>query len=106
MGGGRDYDSTAGWGRNAATAGVAGATLCVPNNFMYGRLDTESSGSMATASNQTPLPSFDRQRIGNAIAVDSIGSPGRIKELDFRFVISGGGVAHAQVQGRRGQGES
>ena len=74
MGGGRDEDSTAVGGRNAATAGVAGATSCVPNDWPYGRLDTESSGGMAPASPQAPPPSFDRRRIGNAIAV---GSPGR-----------------------------
>ena len=30
-------------------------------------------------------PSFDRQRIGNTIAVDRVGSPGRVEELDRRF---------------------
>ena len=82
MGGGRDEDSTAIGGKNAATAGVAGATSCVPNDWPYGRLDTESSGRMAPASPQAPPPSFDRRRIGNAIAV---GSPGRVEELDCRF---------------------
>ena len=38
-----------------------------------------------TASPQAPSTSFDRRMIGNAIAIDSVGSPGRIKELDFRF---------------------
>ena len=32
VGGGRDEDSTAVGGRNTATAGVAGATSCVPND--------------------------------------------------------------------------
>ena len=32
VGGGRDEDSTALGGRNAATAGVSGATLFVPND--------------------------------------------------------------------------
>ena len=52
--GGRDEDSTAVGGRNGATAGVAGAILCVPNDWPYGRLDTESSGGMAPASPQSP----------------------------------------------------
>ena len=82
---GRDEDSTAVGGRNAATASVVGATLCVPNNWLYGRLDTEFSGGMARACSQAPPPSFDRQRIDNAIAVDGIGIPGRVKELDRRF---------------------
>ena len=67
---------------NAATAGVAGATSCVPNNWMYGLLDTDSPGRMAPESTQDPPPSFDRQRIGNAIAIDGVGSPGHVKELD------------------------
>ena len=60
VGGGRDEDLTAIGGKNAATAGVAGATLCVPNNWLYGQLDTESSGGMVPASPQLPPPSFDR----------------------------------------------
>ena len=85
LGGGRDEYSTAVGGRNAATAGVAGATLCVPNDFLYGRLDTESPGRMAPAPPQAPSPSFDRQRIGNNISVDGIVSPGCVEELDCRF---------------------
>ena len=42
VGWGRDEDSTAVGGRNAATAGVAGAILFIPNNWPYGRLETES----------------------------------------------------------------
>ena len=60
VGGWRDEDSTAVGGRNAATAGVAGATLFVPNDWPYGRLDTESSGGMAPASPQASIPAFDR----------------------------------------------
>ena len=85
MGGGRDEDSTAVGGRNAATAGVAGATSCVPNDWPYGRLDTESSGGMAPASPQALPLSFDRRKIGNAIAVDGVGNSGRVEELDRRF---------------------
>ena len=85
MGGGRDEDSTSVGGRNLATAGVAGATLCVPNNRLHVRLDTYSSGGIATESPQAPPPSFGRKMIGNTIFIDSIGSPGRIKELDCRF---------------------
>ena len=40
---------------------------------------------MAPASPQAPPPSFDRQRIGNTIAVGGVGSPERIKELDIWF---------------------
>ena len=40
---------------------------------------------MAPASPQAPPPSFDRQKIGNAIAVDGVGSPSSVKELDRRF---------------------
>ena len=85
MGGGRDEDLTVVGERNAATAGVSGATLFVPNDWPYGRLDTESSGRMAPASPQASAPSFDRRRIGNAIVVDGVGSPGRIKEIDHQF---------------------
>ena len=85
VGGGRDEDSTAIGGKNAVTASVAGANSCIPNDWPYGRLDTESSGGMAPASPQPPPPSFDSRRIGNAIAVDGVGSPGRVKELDCRF---------------------
>ena len=67
------------------TADVAGATSCVPNYFLYGRLETESSGGMTRVFPQEPLLSFDRRRIGNAIAVEGFGSPGRIDELDCRF---------------------
>ena len=42
VGGGIDEDPTAIGGENADTSGVASATSCVPNNFRYGRLDTES----------------------------------------------------------------
>ena len=68
MGGGRDEDSTAIGEKNAATAGVDGATSCVPNDWPYGRLDTEPSRGMAPAFPQAPPPSFDRRRIGKAIA--------------------------------------
>ena len=85
MGGGRDEDSTAiGW-KNMATAGVAGATSFVPNDWLYGWLDTESSGRMAPASPQAPPPSFDRRRIGHAISVEGAGSPGRVEQIDCRF---------------------
>ena len=40
---------------------------------------------MAPESPQTPPLSFDRRRIGNAIAVDGVGSPLRVEELDCRF---------------------
>ena len=43
VGGGRDEDSTAVGRRNVATADVARSTLCVSNDWTYGRLDTESS---------------------------------------------------------------
>ena len=85
VGGGRDDYLTVVGRRNADTAGVAGVTLCIPDNFLYGRVDTESSGGMAPASPQAPSPSFDRQMICNAIDVDGIGSPGCIKEIYFRF---------------------
>ena len=42
VGWGRDEDSTAVGGRNAATAGVARAILFIPNDWPYGRLETES----------------------------------------------------------------
>ena len=41
VGGGRDEYSTSIGVRNAATAGVSGATLCVPNDWPYGQLGTE-----------------------------------------------------------------
>ena len=85
MGGGRYDDSAAIGGKNTATAGVAGATSCVPNNWLYGQLDTYLSGGMAHASPQAPPPSFDRQRIVNAIAVDGVGSPVRVEEIYCRF---------------------
>ena len=37
------------------------------------------------ASPQAPPPSFERRRTGNAIAIDGVGSPGRVEELDCRF---------------------
>ena len=85
VGGRRVEDSTAVGGRIAATAGVAGATSCVPNDWPYVWLDLESSGGMVTESPQAPPPSFYRRRIGNAIAVDGVGRPGRVKEIDCRF---------------------
>ena len=85
MGGGVDEDFTAVVGMNVDTTGVVGTTLCVTNNFPYVRLDTESSGGMAPASTQAPPPSFDRKRIGNAISVDRIVSPSRVKGLGCRF---------------------
>ena len=60
VGGGRDEDLTDIGGRNTATAGVSGATSCVPNDFMYGRLETESSGGMTCAPPQAPPLYFDR----------------------------------------------
>ena len=36
---------------------------------------------MVPESTQAPPPSFVRQRISNAIAVDGVSSPGRVKEL-------------------------
>ena len=85
VGGGRDEDSRSIGGKNAATAGVAGATSCIPRDWPYGRLDTESSGRMAPEYSQAPPPSFDRRRIRNAIAVDRFGIPSRIEELDYLF---------------------
>ena len=41
VGGGIDEDLAAIRGKNAATAGNAGATSCVPKDWMYGRLDTD-----------------------------------------------------------------
>ena len=49
VGGGIDEDPTAVEGRNVDTAGVAGATSCIPNDLLYGRLETESSGEIAPA---------------------------------------------------------
>ena len=40
---------------------------------------------MAPASSQAPPSSFDRRRIGNAILLDGVGSPGHVKKLDCRF---------------------
>ena len=40
---------------------------------------------MAPASRQAPPLPFHRQRIGNAIAVDGVGIPGHVEELDCRF---------------------
>ena len=85
VGGGRDEDLKAIRGKNEATAGVSGATLCVPNDWLHGQLNTEFSGGMAPASPQAPPPSFDRQRIRNDIAVDGVGSPGRFEELYCQF---------------------
>ena len=81
VGGGRDEDSAAIGGNNAATAGVAGATSCVPNDWPYGRFDTDSSGGMVPAFPQAPPLSFDRQSIVNAIAVYGIGSPSCVEEI-------------------------
>ena len=58
VGGGRDDYLTAVGGRNADTAGVAGATSCVPNNCLCGRLNIYSSGVMSPASPQAPSTSF------------------------------------------------
>ena len=40
---------------------------------------------MATTSPQAPPLSFDRKSIDNAIAVDGVGSHGRVEDLYFRF---------------------
>ena len=40
---------------------------------------------MAPEYPQAPPPSFDRQRIGNDIAVDGVGSPSCFEEIYFRF---------------------
>ena len=40
VGEGVDEDSTAVGGRNAATSDVAGATSCIPNDWLYVQLDT------------------------------------------------------------------
>ena len=85
MGGGRDEYLTAVGGRNAATAGVAGATSCVHNNCPYGWLDTEFSGEMTPESPQAAPPYFDIQSIGNTISADGVGSPRCIEELYCRF---------------------
>ena len=85
VGGKRDEYSAAIGRRNAATAGVAGATSCVPNNWPYGRLDTYSSGGMTPASPQATPTCFDRRRTGNDISVNGVGSPGRVEELYCRF---------------------
>ena len=58
VGGGRDDYLTAVGGKNADTAGVAGATSCVHNYCPYGRLDIDSSGGMAPAYPQAPSTSF------------------------------------------------
>ena len=81
----RDDYLTAVGGRNAATSGIYGATLCVLNYCPYIQLDTELSVGMAPESPQAPPPFFDRRRIGNAISIDVVGSPGRIRDLDCRF---------------------
>ena len=81
----RGEDSTDIVGNNAANSGVAGATSCVPNDWPYVWLELESSGGMVTESPQAPPLSFYRRRIGNAIAVDGVGRPGRVKEIDCRF---------------------
>ena len=81
----RYEDSTDVGGKNAATTGVAGATSCVRNNWPYGRLDKDSPGEMAPAYPQAPPLSFERQRIGNVIAIGGVVSPVRVKELDCRF---------------------
>ena len=85
VGGGRDEYSAAVGGRNGSTVSFSRATFSVPNNWMYGWLDTESSGSMAPASNKAIQPSFDRQRIGNAISIGRVVSPGYVEELDCQF---------------------
>ena len=75
MGGGGYENFTAIGGRNAATAGVAGATLFVPKYCLYGRLDTDLSGGMAHVSPQALPTSFERRRIVYYIPVDGVGSP-------------------------------
>ena len=84
VGGERDEDSTAVGGRNAATAGVSNAPLCVHNYWTYGRVDTELSGVMAPASTHPTSLYFYRKRICNTISVDGIGSPGHVEELNCR----------------------
>ena len=79
MGGGRYEYSTDVGESNAATAGVVGNTLCVPNYCSYFRLDTELSGRMSPASPQVPPPYFGRRMISNNIYVDEIGGPGRVE---------------------------
>ena len=85
MGGRRDENLIDIGGGDSAPAGVAGNTSCVPNDWPYGRLDTELSRGMDPASTQATPPSFDKQRIGNAIVFNGVGSPGRVEELDWRF---------------------
>ena len=85
VGGGRDEDSIAVGGRNADTDGDLIATLCVPNNFLYGRLDTEPSGGMAPAYSLAPQPSLDRRRIGSTIAVKGVGRHVHVEEIDRWF---------------------
>ena len=58
---------------------------CVPKDFPYGRLYTGSSGGMAPEFPQASPPPFDRQSIGNFIAVDGFGSHGCVKDLYCRF---------------------
>ena len=85
VGGGRYEDLTNVGHKNADTAGVSGSTSCVPNNFLYGWLDIDTSGGMTPASPQAPSQFFEIQMIGNTIAVDGVGSPGCVKEIYFRF---------------------
>ena len=84
---GRDEDSTAIGGKKAATASVASATSCVPNDWLYSRLYTDLSLGMAHASPQATLSSFDIRKIGNAISVYIVGSPKHVEELDCRFEV-------------------
>ena len=58
VGGGRDDYLTAVGGKNADTAGVAGATSCVHNDCPYGRFNIKSSRGIAPASPQPPSTSF------------------------------------------------
>ena len=58
VGGGRDDYLTAVGGKNADTAGVAGATSCVYKYCVYGLLDIKLSGGMAPAYPQAPSTSF------------------------------------------------
>ena len=85
VGGRRDEYSTSIVGKNEATSGVAGATSFVPNNWTCVQLDTESYGGMVPVSHQDPSSSFDRRRIGNSIAVNSVGNPSCVEDLYCQF---------------------
>ena len=79
MSGGRDEYYKAVGGGGAATTGLAGATSCVPNDWPYGRLDTESSRGIDPAYNQAPPLFFDIQGLATLFLLKALAAPAALR---------------------------